>query len=166
MIVTVNTDASYNKAMREGAYAYWIRSDIGKLSGYGSYAVKVEHPVVCEIMAMTKALHRLTKSTWKNITLLIFNTDCLNAIHYLNDDEYAIKRYKINRLKEMGPVADLFFQIKKKYFPLAKVEFRHVKAHTKFENDPRKYVNDWCDRAAKKGLNDKLQELQKQKAGQ
>lgn len=154
MIVTINTDASWFYKYKIGSYAYWIMSDVGKLSKYGSFKDSVENATCAELMAIVNSLHGLSKSHFKNIHRIIINTDCLNVIHYLNRDQAAIKRYRIKQLP-LHLIAQSYYKYKREYFKDAFFELRHVQAHTDLTN-ARKFVNDWCDKAAKKALGEKI----------
>lgn len=154
MIVTINTDASYHHPSKIGSYAYWIKSDYGVINKYGCFKEVVENNQVAELMAIVNALHALSKSNWECIRRIVINTDCMNVIHYLNGDKSAIKRYDI-KVKYFKSIGALYFKYKKEYFPDAHIFLRHVKAHVDI-TDSRKYVNDWCDKYAKKALGQRL----------
>lgn len=161
MIVTINTDASFYEPLKIAAFAYWIKCDKGKLNKRGSFRDNVDNPQVAEFMAITNALHALSRKKWKDITLIIINTDCLNIIHYLNGDQHKIRRYKIDT-NLLSPIKEVYTKYLKNYFNNIKVQFRHVKAHTKTD-DPRSFVNNWCDQAAKLSLGEMIKNIRNEK---
>ncbi len=84
------------------------------------------------------------------IQRIIINTDCMNAIHVYKNDMKAIKKYKLDKIyKEFTTQRNTFNQFTTQKGIM--VEFRHVKAHERTDT-ARTYVNDWCDKNAKKAL--------------
>jgi ribonuclease HI len=148
MIVTINTDASFNPIYKIGGYAYWMVYNGLRLKR-GGLLKSCENNIEAEVKAIANALYRLSKTDFKQVFSIIINTDCENAIHLItgetktknksiNDTIAAIRDY-ILKLKLIHNIGKPDFEY---------VEFRHVKAHTK-ATDKRSYVNDWCDKVAK-----------------
>lgn len=150
MLVTVNTDASY----RSGAagYAFWIVCDAGKLQKAGEIKNKVAGINDAELMCIANAIHTLKHSKFKGIEKVIINTDSQTSIDFLSGK---------SRPKYSSPISNI---VDETYFNMLEVclkygksirqvkqvfEFRHVKAHSG-KKDSRSYVNDWCDKEAKK----------------
>ena len=150
MIITINTDAAYHSSHKVGAFAFWIKCDLGKLAMSGALKEKMETgwqaPTEAEIKCILNAIAALKSTGWIGIGKIIINTDSLNAIHILTKDQKAIQKYL---LKWGGKFRGQFQQMTAK-FPCA-IEFRHVPAH-KNTDTPRAWVNEWCDQKAKEAL--------------
>ena len=144
MIVTVNTDASFSKLHKKGAFAFWVMSNNFKIMKSGILKNNVLNPSIAEFKCIVNAFYTLYNKDLLNVTKIIVNTDSLNVIQVINNDKEAISFYKLGYLFE---VLKPYKKIIAKY-PKIKIEFRHVKAHTGI-NDARSWVNDWCDKQAK-----------------
>jgi ribonuclease HI len=146
--ITINTDASFHHAVKVGGYAFYIICDNFKIQKAGQFRNNPESPLEAEIMAIGNALQMLLnqnnipKSNW-----LIINTDCMNAIRDIK--------------KQRSELAKKVFKIWQKVIiktESKRNEFRHVKAHNGTP-DARSYVNDWCDREAKKWMRKQVKEI-------
>ena len=147
MIVTINTDASYKNGF--AGYAFWIVSNQFKVLKAGQLREKVLRPEIAEFKCIINALHILFKNDCKDVHKIIFNTDCLNVIHLLNKDKHAISKYRL-RHDEFSKLVKMFYSIiKKNNREDIELDFRHVRSHTGI-GDARSYVNEWCDREAKR----------------
>lgn len=155
MIVTVNTDASFSKLYQRGTFAFWIVSDTGRLFGSGLLKNECERPEIAEFQCLINAVHRLIRARWSGITRIIINTDCKNVIHLVQRDRKEIRRYKL------GPWGnDLLIKfenmVHQPYLNGIKIECRHVRSHVSTKSK-RQWVNDWCDKEAKRHLHEFLQ---------
>lgn len=144
MLVTINTDASYIDGF--AGFAFWIVCDEFKVLKAGVLRKKVKRPEIAEFKCIINALHILFKNDCKKVTKIIINTDCMNVIHCCEGNLTAIKKYKLN-VYEFPALTLKFKQIMKD--KNIEIEFRHVKSHTG-NTDARSYVNQWCDKEAKK----------------
>lgn len=159
MTVTINTDASFSARHNRGTYAFWIRSDEGKISLSGVLRAKCKRAEVAEFKCIINALHTLIHSEWKGIERIVINTDCLNVIHLMNDNRKAIRRYRLRSWGE--PLVEKFREIKSKSrLSRNSIDIRHVRAHVSTESS-RQWVNDWCDTNAKRQMNRLLLRLDK-----
>jgi ribonuclease HI len=159
MTVTINTDASFSAHQNRGTYAFWIRSNEGKISRSGILRGYCKRAEVAEFKCIINALHSLIHSEWKDIERIVINTDCLNVIHLLNDHRKAIRRYRLRSWGE--PLVKKFKEIKgESRLSRNAIDIRHVKAHVSTES-PRQWVNDWCDTNAKMQMNKLLIKLDK-----
>lgn len=143
MLVTINTDASFIEGF--GGYAFWIVCNEFKVLKSGVLRDKVKRPEIAEFKCIINSLHILFKNDCKNVSKIIINTDCMNVIHCLSYNQKMINRYNLK--KEFTLLTAKFYRLLKG--KNIDVEFRHVKSHTGI-NDARSYVNEWCDREAKK----------------
>lgn len=145
MLITINTDASVNPQTKEGSYALWMVSNYGRVTKSGRFKTKVDNSTEAEVMAIVNALHLLKSQNYISVTRVIINTDCLHFHKYVyGKRERSLKMNKaFSRITQAISSA---YGIKSGW-----LEVRHVKAHTTISNR-RTYVNDWCDKEAKKAL--------------
>lgn len=154
MVVTINTDASFHPEHRVGAYAFWIVCDQGKMMQSGALK-DARHPQDAEMKCIANALYALNKSTFTNVKYIVINTDCQYGIYAIKNKD---KKYMKGCEKVVSLIDKIISQLRKKYDIGPKVfrkktfiSWRYVKAHTEGE-DGRSWVNNWCDKAAKKAL--------------
>ena len=153
MIVTINTDASFSKLYQKGTYAFWIVSNHGRITRSGTLRKPCSRPEVAEFKCIINAMHKLAESNWEGITRVIINTDCLNVIHLMQGNKKMIKRW---RLLSWGhdllvKYDDMMLSYKESFLKDATIEHRHVKSHVSTDSK-KQWVNDWCDKEAKKHL--------------
>lgn len=151
MLVTINTDASFNRKHKLGAYAYWISCDDGKFQHAGVLKGTIERPEEAEFKCIINAVY--TVSTLKlntPIHRIIINTDCLNVIHLAKQDLPKIQEYKLAGWG-LPLYESLVSIVTKAGYTDIPIDFKHVKAHTTTETK-RAWVNNWCDEQAKKAL--------------
>lgn len=147
MIVTVNTDASWDNGY--AGYAFWIVCDAGKIQKGAYFKDLVNGPSEAELMCIANALHTLKHSRFKDITKVIINTDLMAASYILTPTR---KLSKLDHLHKESLFLMCDIAVKNGYNSkhiYEMFEIRHVKAHTK-NKDARSYVNNWCDKEAKK----------------
>lgn len=152
---TINTDASHAPKVQVAAWACWIKSTHYKIQDSGLFPDPVPNSSVAEAMAIEQALLLLdmlidsqpflrAQRDGPGIKLYI-NTDSMWTIQALTG--------KIKRSKHVA-VARRVRSLAENY----EIEARHVKAHTRGA-DARSWVNNWCDRAARKLVRQKVEEL-------
>ncbi|RZJ89600.1 MAG: hypothetical protein EOO20_10495 [Chryseobacterium sp.] len=144
MLITINTDASFSDVY--GGYAFWIVCDAGKIQKAGKIKAKIRGSQQAEMMCIANALHTLKHSRFKGISKVIINTDSQPSINALTGFKsswegaqeclFTMMELCIANGKSIRDVGEFF-------------EFRHVKAHTG-KKDKRSFVNEWCDKEAKK----------------
>lgn len=152
--ITINTDASFNSDYKVGGFAFYIISDVFKIMKGGTFKVQPKNSIEAEIMAIANAVYTLLQAPeLRETKLIVINSDCLNAFRRItlkNPDLVGRKTAKLikelrNKTAQRGAILPDF-------------EFRHVKAHNGTP-DARSYVNDWCDRTAKKYMRETVAEL-------
>lgn len=151
MIVTINTDASFYKKQQRGSYAFAIVSNRGRIYRSGVLRKKVTRPEIAEFKCILNAIHVLIQQDWPDISLVVVNTDCLNVIHLLENKKDKIAKYKLGSWGRPLVLKYRIMVAESKKLRFNTFSFRHVKSHTTI-TDARSYVNDWCDREAKKVL--------------
>lgn len=151
-MITINTDASFHPKLKYGAYAFWAVCEDFKILKSGVFRKKCINSDDAEAKCIINALTVILKAHTK-IKKIIVNTDSLNAIAYLSNDKYHVKRYRLYHSK-MNQFSTMLNDLKSEYNKKCIIEFRHVKAHSTIK-DKRSYVNEWCDREAKKQMRKK-----------
>lgn len=146
MIVTINSDASFSNNYKIGAYAFWIVSNRFKILKSGKLKGKISHSRNAEYFSVLNALFILSKEDLRDVKKVIVNTDCMDVVNSINQvgNNQSFKGYYNDFRKII------------KGFP--KIEARHVKAHT-LKDEPRSYVNEWCDKESKKWINKMIKEI-------
>lgn len=141
MLVTINTDASHHWDLKIGAFAFWMTCNQGRHFAAGALKGKIVHSHEAEFKAIVNALYFLIhKSGWTGITKAVFNTDSEQTLLMIQG-----KR----RSQWAKPLKEQFDKLVKKSG--IQVEVRKVKAHSGTE-EKRQWVNDWCDREAKRAI--------------
>lgn len=143
--MTINTDASFDPETKTAGWAYWIKShdQLFKDSGYMG---RVDNPSIAELVTIGKAVDKVrefVQSEWgenfpEDQIKLYINTDSTWSISAIEG--------RFRKSKHMSFVRAI--QHKLGDFD---IEARHVKAH-KHTETARHWVNDWCDKQAKKQL--------------
>lgn len=160
---TINTDASHYAAHNGiSSWACWIKSSHYLIKDAGVFPEGVPNSSVAELLAVEQALllldrlidnepflqHHLNDGR----ILIFFNTDSLFTVQALNG---TIKRTKyaedINRVRALAARYE--------------INPRHVKGHTKGEV-AREWVNNWCDKQARRLAFARLGELNGSKASE
>lgn len=147
MNITITTDASFSSKYKRGTYAFFITSNLGRMSQAGALRKSCRSPSEAEIKCIINALTfvRNNKELFDKCKNVYVNTDSMNSIHIWNDDRQLIIRYKLFKLSLQ--LNKLIRKLKKDYRKKS-IELRHVKGHSGV-NDKRSYVNEFCDKAAK-----------------
>jgi ribonuclease HI len=158
MLVTINTDASFDVNSKFGGYAFWITCDTFREKKSMWFKETCLDSDDSEARSILNALHYTISKDIK-ISKIIVNTDSLNAIAILTNDKRHIDKYlngkKKKRRKHWSSLRRVLNDLRK--VAEAKggnmnIEFRHVKAHSEVK-DARSFVNEWCDLEAKKMMN-------------
>jgi ribonuclease HI len=137
--ITINTDASFYQEHKTGGYAFWIVCDLFKIQKGGFFKAEVANCTDAEMKAIGNAIATLlAQKELPQANFLIINTDSKVAIEQirhqstpLGKEVFKLWQRLINRLKTN------------------RNEFRWVKAHSG-KDDARSFVNEWCDKEAKK----------------
>jgi ribonuclease HI len=144
MTVTINTDASHAPIRKVGGYAFWIKSSYGKVTHSGALIGEIYNSNEAELKAIANAFAALLKTVqcgkWPAVELIYLNTDSQHAIEMMKNPN------KIRHDPEKQCVALVHSVIKELN---AVVEYRKVRAHY-HKKTKRHWVNDWCDKEAKK----------------
>lgn len=123
---TVNVDASFCPRTRAAGWACWIAIDGGqKIKWSGKFHRRPKTSTEAELWAM---LNGVWLAASAKVTHILVQGDCLAAL---------------NKLQRRDLDARLPHAVS--------ITTKHVKAHTDTAS-PRTWVNDWCDKAAKKHM--------------
>lgn len=156
--ITVNTDASFSKEEKVAGYAFYIVCDLFKITKGGIIKSNVETPQDAEMMCMANALYSLLKQpSLPSTNLIIINSDALTTF-----EKIGLKKKGVGKR-----VAEILRQLRKeasyREVVMPKFEFRHVKAHNGTP-DKRSFVNNWCDKEAKKWMREAKKIKQQQQS--
>lgn len=137
--ITINTDASFHPTLKVGGYAFYIICDLFKIQKAGKFKKLPKTAEEAEIMCIGNAIatllaqNELPISTW-----LIINNDCQFGMNKIKKQETTLGKQ----------VFKLWSRLIARIHSKRNV-FRYVKAHNGTP-DARSFVNDWCDKEAKK----------------
>jgi len=152
--VTLYTDASWQTD--HGSWAFWAKSDHGRLTLSGMLPKDITDIFQGEIYAMCQGMHRALKR-WPNTKGFYINCDNKDAMRFLEDPymekrpsgkayhEVALRLKKSFDKMVFENPEDEIFQVKK-----IDISFRHVKGHKNPKNSIRYWLNNWCDKEARK----------------
>ena len=138
---TINSDASFSHKYRRAAWAYWIKGDNLHIKRSGMFDGEVHSSHYAELLAFERAfreIDNITDPEHRGATLIHVNTDSQFVVHVLDGSAVIKSKKNLHVVKAIRHAT-------KDY----KVVPRHVKAHTNVLDEARKWVNDWCDQAAK-----------------
>lgn len=144
--VTVTSDGSWFSEHNVGGYAFQIRANRVHISLWGPFKNRVQDPTEAELQSLINSLYVLKHENIK-INYLTINVDCEFIVKYM----FKKKKGRRERLIELSnQVSDLLDEL-----DYSQLNIKHVKAHTKITNS-RRWVNDWCDKHAKKGAKEAI----------
>lgn len=149
MLATINTDASFIN--KYAGYAFWIVCDEGKIQKAGKVKNKVSSSTEAEMMCITNAIHTLKNSKFDKVKKVIINTDCTGAIELIMQTN-TTKSIPLNKvvIECRFLMMEFCMKVGASIRDINNVfQFRHVKAHNGTK-DNRSFVNNWCDKEAKK----------------
>jgi ribonuclease HI len=144
MTATINTDASFYVDYKLAAYAFWITTDKGRIKKAAALKGEVFSANEAEFKCIVNALHSLANAKLGQITTIYINTD----------SDATIKAIETGLPPQWARAILPYY---KKYIDLlgANIVLRHVKSH-EHTSTPRNWVNDWCDKMAKKIAKEEL----------
>lgn len=165
MVVTVYTDAAFSHDYRRAGFAYWISMPTVTIKQYGAIDEEVDNPSVAEIKCIGLAINQLIDCPKPiGIKTIIVYTDSRAAINILANEVEYIKKYRLDRpcFKQAGK------DFKRRCGDYLTehgitISWRHVKAHEDTDTN-RRFINAWCDQAAKQELTKYLRKFKKQTA--
>lgn len=150
--ITINTDASFHPDYKVGGYAFYIVCDLFKIQKAGMFKVAPKNASEAELMCIANALQTLLNT--KNLPstrLIVINSDALYSFSKIGLKKQGVGKIVAQLLREVR------FKMKNKAW-LPKFDIRHVKAHVEIK-DARSWVNDWCDKEAKKWMREALRQI-------
>ena len=150
--LTINTDASFSQKHKVGTYAFYAVCDKFKIQKSGKLKENMKGSTYAEVMAIGNAISYILDYTDQvKIGRIIINTDCMHAVT------------TIKKAAGTKGLENEVFRLWQKLIQRCESkdnEFRHVPAHSGTAT-ARKWVNDWCDKAAKSEMNELLKEIEK-----
>lgn len=142
MNVTIIADASWCPDTKAAGYGYWIACQRGRRNGGGTIRRQVSTSQVAEMMAVVNGIwHGMVEGYIVRGDVLLVQTDCQNAINLFRagDRGTTEEREVLAFLGKLVQANELTLNL------------RHVKGHTSGDT-PRTYVNNVCDKVAKKHM--------------
>lgn len=155
--ITINTDASFSGEHQKGGYAFYIVCNDFRIKSGGPFRADPRNSEDAEMMAIGNAIATLLRRVELPKTkLLVINSDCKSGLSKI-DKPNKILKVKNRPLprKIRGLIDELLKRIGN-----PKVDFRHVKAHNGHP-DARSWVNDWCDKEAKRHMKESVRKMNK-----
>lgn len=153
--ITINTDASFYAKQKVGGWAFYIRYGNVVLRQSGPFKVPPKSSLDAEIQCIANAVYYLLKQDLPLVRkYIIINGDCTYAFQRIGKkSNHPVGREIAKMLKELRrrTASDLT--------KVPKCDFRYVQAHNGTP-DARSWVNDWCDRGAKRWSKIQLNQLQ------
>lgn len=151
--LTINTDASFCGRSKAGGFAFWIVHNDFVIKKAGKFKeLIVRDSSEAEVKCIGNAIWMvLQQQDLKPTRKIIINTDSKIAMRQIQN-------------KHTQPGAKTLKLINKLTAALGcqQWEFRHVKAHSGV-NDKRSFVNEWCDKEAKRFMREARKEINKTK---
>jgi ribonuclease HI len=141
--VTIIADASHCQQTKIGSYSFWAVSQRGKHSGLGTFKASVAGSTQAEMAAVVNALHCTLK-----LGIAIDGDEVLIQ----TDSQMAINCFTGNyRREKVGQKPEVLAFVKLRTDHGLKIEFRHVKGHSK-TIDRRSAAQRLVDQAARKQM--------------
>jgi Ribonuclease HI len=139
-----------------GGYAFYIICDLFKIQKGGMFKVQPTNSMDAELMCMANALYTLLiQSELPSTKWIVINSDCKYSFDLITLKSKNLIGRKVARILKKLRVR---MAVRESVMP--KFEFRHVKAHNGTP-DARSYINDWCDKEAKKLMRQSCNEISK-----
>lgn len=150
--ITINTDASFCPITKSGGWAFYIVCDSFKIKKSGNFKALCTDSLDAELRCIGNAITELLSlKEFPKLSYLYCNTDCKNAIRIINTRE-----------TELGEIIKANWDSLASALGVNTKKFRHVKAHSSV-NDARSFVNEWCDKEAKKFMRSQREQIKKLK---
>lgn len=152
MLVSLFADASFHNQFKAAGWGAWVRSERGRAYNGGAWGHWVSSSAIAEFLAICEGylLGRRTEILMPGDTVLI-QTDCSGIIPWFNHGSIDPPRYVKSKHFQLTPASrmldEINYEIRTKNIHL---QIKHVKGHQS-NSEPRNYVNNLCDRLAKKG---------------
>lgn len=138
MWVTIYTDASHTPSTDIGAWAFWAKSERGRVIKSGVFKNKVIGSTWAEMYCILNALTAV-KRAWPDVKGFHIVTDSLFCVQLFN----GVETTKLQK-KKYSAELELFATLTKDI----KVKIKHQKGHSG-KSTMKAWLNDWCDKAAK-----------------
>lgn len=149
MNLTINCDASFSNKHNIGTYAFWIVSDLGRITGAGPLRKKCRDSNDAEMKCILNAIATVCNDPvlMMKVKIIHVNTDSMNSISVFTRDKQKLNRYGLKKYDHLYHK----YLIMRRELAGKEIHFAHVKAHVD-TSTKRSYVNDWLDKAAKEQM--------------
>lgn len=152
-LVTINTDASFNKGV--GAYAYWIETPTQTIKDSGLLDSSIQDPTTAELYGFEKALHRAYDEVGEDDDIY-FTAFCDNlfVVRILNGQTDIAESYPWIEESQIRMAQMVMRQI-----PPHRIKAHYVKPHKiRVITEPER-ANLWCDFHAKEMVRRELRKI-------
>jgi ribonuclease HI len=151
--ITISTDASFCPRTKVGGWASYVVCNHFKFKISGKLKGFLLSPQEAEIKAIGNVLHYILSSPHiPEFSYIYVNTDCKNGAKAIENPSTPLE-WAVNKSLQLLATRT----------NCPKVEFRYVAAHTS-STTPRSYVNEWCDKQAKKHMAVRRKEVKDQES--
>lgn len=157
MLVTVMSDASYCHQTKAAGWGVWIKSERGFFEGGGNFKTQAKTSTDAESMAISVAVFLAFKQGIAvEGDIILIQTDCLAIVNMLQkfDKDLYKSRRKLKPFQKAVKYTERFIRENK-----CTLKIRHVKGHAPSEGK-RNYVNELCDKHARKAMQEQRRTLQ------
>lgn len=145
--VTITTDISVSPDFKYASYAFWISTERGHIKKSGLIKKASVNTTLMEIKCITNATWYLFNKTNIRPETLIINTDSLGVVEIMSR---KLKPFSLKPIRVIARELKTILDLNKQQY-----KFKHVKAHVKVSS-ARSYVNNWCDKEAKRVIKEFL----------
>ena len=157
MLVTIFADASFHMESQCAGWAGWAKSTRATISGSGPIKHQVASAGEAEMCAIVNAVHiAIKKGAAMAGDILLIESDCLDALGALERRTPLSspkgrtlhgKRW-VRKRKRRQTIIDVFAKVTEGY----ELRFKHVKGHQDGSKCARSFINNECDRNAKRHM--------------
>lgn len=137
ILCSVFTDASFSPHRKSAGWAAWMKCQGQKWTGYAPFRTLPQDTSTAELLAAINGVHAAVQH---------FDPEW---IHLVCDCQYVLHRLgRVFDVREHERAAFALFDTATRG---RRFTCKHVKAHCRI-TEPRSWVNDWCDRHARKAM--------------
>ena len=141
--VTLYTDASWIED--HGSWAFWAKADSGRLTQTGMLPKEINGSFQGEIYAICQGMHKVLKR-WPATKGFYICSDSKAAMGFLSNP----KKEKSRSGKIYSDVEQRLKTAFDKMVVDKEILMRHVKGHKSGKKSIRFWLNNWCDKQARK----------------
>lgn len=147
--ITINTDASFCNDTHASGYAFYAICDTFKIMKSGNFKKKPRNATEAELFCIGNAIATVLKQPeLPKSNYIVVNSDSEISLYKLSVEQERVKKNWLGVMQ----IRTLAGTLRRKCnTPKKNLNYRHVKAHSDVK-DSRSWVNEWCDKEAKKWM--------------